>query len=174
MQKKLFLFLIIFCFNIPLSASANVNIYPVPRTVPNKSILHESGKRYKLSDFKGEFLVVVFWSKKCSVCIKELDDLNGFYNAVKSKGVKLIVVSPSGEWKNMAQTKDFLVKRKAPDLEVYWDEGGELASGLGIFALPHNVLINKKGEEIGRIRGGADWDDGKVIKFIYELKNKHG
>ena len=49
-----------------------------------------------------------------------------------------------------------------------------LAEDLGIFTSPNTVLINRKGEEIGRIRGSIDWDDDDVIEYIYKIKAQHG
>ena len=37
-----------------------VNIYNKPREVPSHHIIHESGKYYKLSDFKGNFVLALF------------------------------------------------------------------------------------------------------------------
>lgn len=150
-----------------------VNIYEQPREVPPFTLYHSSGKRYKLSDFKGEFVLVVFWSKKCAVCIRELDDLNNFSNMVRDNGIRVIAVSPSTEWRDTLETKRFLERYGAPDLEVFLDENGDMAASFGIFATPHNVLINRKGQEMGRIRGGADWDSKEVIEFMYNLKAKN-
>lgn len=164
----------VFLWTFQVRAEDGVNIYPKPRAVPEHKIMHQSGSRFKLSDFKGDFVVAVFWSRDCGPCLKELKSLNGFHNAVKSNGVKLLLISPSKEWRSVTEQKRFLKKYGAPDVDFYVDERGELASDFGIFTSPHTVLINKKGEEIGRIRGSARWDDENVIEYIYKLKAKHG
>ncbi|MDR1693604.1 MAG: TlpA family protein disulfide reductase [Lactobacillaceae bacterium] len=167
-------FFIVFYTSGILAKQDAVNIYEAPRKLPVRTIYYEGGKKVFLSDYKGEFLIVVFWSKKCAVCIRELDDLNNFSNIVKDSGIRVIAISPASEWTDFLQTKAFLRRWKAPDLEVYLDEGGGLAADFGVHSTPHNVLINKKGEEIGRIRGGADWDDPEIIEYIYRIKAKHG
>lgn len=173
MLKKIIgmFFLVLLSSNV--FAKEIINIYQEPRKVPYSTIYHESGKRYRLSDFQGKFLIVVFWSKTCSVCIRELDELSRFKEIVKNNGIEVILVSPSNDWNDFEHTKKFLKRYDASNFDVYWDENGELASSLGIFATPHNVLINSKGEEIGRIRGGADWDDDNIIEYIYKLKSEH-
>ncbi len=155
-------------------AEKGVNIYQQPRTVPAHKIIRQDGSSYKLSDFKGDFVVAVFWSKTCGPCIRELKSLNGFYNAVKGRGIKLLLISPNEEWQTVEQQKRFLKKYGAPDVEFFVDEHGNVASDLGIFTSPHTVLVNTKGEEIGRIRGSAKWDDAKVINYIQKLKEQHG
>ncbi len=155
-------------------AKDNVNIYEKPRKAPAQAVIHESGKNYRLSDFKGEFVVAIFWSRDCGPCIGELKSLNGFYNATKGKGVRLLLISPNEQWSSIAEQKRFLKRYGAPDVDFYVDEKGMVASDLGIFTSPHTVLINEKGEEIGRIRGSAKWDRDDVIEYIYQLKEKYG
>ncbi|MFV0626089.1 MAG: peroxiredoxin family protein [Alphaproteobacteria bacterium] len=175
MKKSLWIVFLVMIFSFEnLQAREIVNIYPKSRELPNNIIYHESGKKYKLTDFKGKFVLLVFWSKKCSVCIKELDDLNNYSNIVKDNGIKVILVSPSEEWTSFGQTKRFMERFGAKDLDVYWDVNGDLASSFGIFATPHNVLISREGREIGRIRGGADWDKDEIIEYMYKIKSKHG
>lgn len=167
---------IIALFLVPFHVKAEdgVNIYAKPRALPEHRIMHQSGVPYKLTDFKGDFVVAVFWSRDCGPCIKELKSLNGFSNAVAGNGVRLILISPAKEWRSVTEQRRFLKRYGAPDVDFYIDNNGDLASDFGIFTSPHTVLINKKGEEIGRIRGSAQWDDDKVIEYIYKLKASHG
>lgn len=168
---------VVLCLLPIFSAQANedgVNIFSRPRHLPESKIIHESGKKYKLSDFKGMFVLAVFWSRDCPPCIKELKSLNGFYNEVKDNGIRLLLISPSKEWASVEEQRKFLRRFGAKDVDFFVDNNGAVASDLGIFTSPHTVLINKKGEEIGRIRGSAQWDDDRVIEYIYQLKAKHG
>lgn len=85
-----------------------------------------------------------------------------------------MMLSPDSEWASLSEERRFLNKFKAPDLEFYNDIDGKLAEDLGVFTSPHTVLVNKKGEEIGRIRGTADWNSDEVIEYIYKIKAQHG
>ncbi len=164
----------VFLFVFPVFAEEGVNIYAEPREVPRHTIIHESGQRYSLSDFKGDFVLAVFWSRDCGPCIGELKSLNGFHNATKDYGVKLLLISPNEEWSSVAEQKRFLKRYGATDVDFYVDERGIVASDFGIFSSPHTVLINESGQEIGRIRGSAKWDREDVIDYIYQLKEKYG
>ena len=166
-----FVFLIVFSFQVQAKRDA-VNIFAQSREAPGRQITHEDGKSYRLSDFKGQFVVAVFWSKTCGPCIKELRDLNTFYNNALPENIRLILISPSSEWTSSTEQRLFLTKYGAPDVEFYTDKKGKLASDFGIFSSPHTVLINEKSEEIGRIRGTAKWGDKRVLDYIKNLKQK--
>lgn len=156
---------------LPCSAGQNVNIYKKARKTPARVFMHESGQRLSLSDFKGDFVLAHFWSRNCGPCVRELKNLNRFYKDMSNKGIRLVLISSSGEWKTPNEQKRFLKKYGAPDVPFYMDQKSSLADDFGIISRPHTVLINAKGEEIGRIRGSAKWDDPRVEKYIYKLKS---
>lgn len=152
-----------------------VNIYDEPRELPErKMFLHEeSGKSFTLDSFKGEFVIAVFWSRFCSPCIQELSKISTFQQKTKDNNIKVIMISPSSEWISDAEQKRFLARFEAGDLEYYVDKKGDLSADLGIFTSPNTVLINSKGQEIGRIRGAVEWDRDEMVDYIYNIKAKH-
>ena len=147
-----------------------VNIFEISSDVPKTEIMHQSGKTYQLSDFKGEFVVAVFWTKTCGPCIKELKDLNTFAQSGLKEGIRLILISPEKDWTSTLEQKRFLKKYGAPDVEFYTDHKGKLAADFGIFTTPHTVLIDEESQEIGRIRGTAKWGDKRILDYIKNLK----
>lgn len=172
-KKILFLFLSMFAFCTVVHAESGLNIFAYPREAPQTEFYTINGTKVQLSDFKGKFLLVNFWSRNCVPCIKELDNLNNFVNKTKDDGIRVIIISKASEWQSVAEQREFLEKFKAPDLDFYLDKDGKLAESFGIFASPHTVLVNSAGEEIGRIRGSAEWDSDEIIEYIYKIKAEH-
>lgn len=179
MFKQIFSFIFIvgvigsfFAFNV-FAEEKGVNIFQEPRRLPTSSIIDEDGKAHKLSDFKDEFVVAIFWERNCLPCIRQLKSLNGFYHGIQGKNIRLLLISSENDWKDTFEQKKFLERMGAKDVPFYIDRNAQVAADLGIFTSPHTVLINAKGEEIGRIRGSAKWDDPRVIKYIEELKEKY-
>ena len=176
MLKKILLSFVFICsfINFATANSKYVNIYENPRKFPQRSFYSPNGQKFKMEDFKGDFIVLVLWSRYCAPCIKELDELNEYSQTVKNDGIRVLLLSKASEWESDAEQKRFLKKYDAQNLEYFNDENGMLAEDLGIFTSPNTVLINRKGEEIGRIRGSIDWDDDDVIEYIYKIKAQHG
>ena len=173
MKKILFIFFLLM-ISFPAQAKRGLNIFAYSRPAPETPIYDQYGKAVKLKDFKGSFLIVVFWSRYCAPCIGELDELNYFVNHTKDNGIKAILVSKDDEWQTDSEQKQLLIKYEAPDIEYYTDKKGKLTEDFGIFSSPHTVLINAQGEEIGRINGSVDWDDDDVIEKIYQIKAEQG
>lgn len=174
MKKFWFAFLILVStFGITLAEERGVNIYDEPRDIPSRPIYSYTGKKVNLTEFEGNFLIVVFWSRYCGPCLRELDNLWSYQQIVANDGIKVILVSPDTEWNNVDEMKKMLKKYHAGDLEAYTDINGQLASDFGIFTSPNTVLINKDSKEIGRLRGSAEWDDEKVVEYIYKIKAEH-
>lgn len=174
MKKFWFAFLIfVSTFGLSMAEEKGVNIYEEPRDIPSRPIYSYTGKKVNLTEFEGNFLIVVFWSRYCGPCLRELDNLWNYQQIVANDGIKVILVSPDTEWNNVDEMKKMLKKYHAGDLEAYTDINGQLASDFGIFTSPNTVLINKDSKEIGRLRGSAEWDDEKVVEYIYKIKAEH-
>ncbi len=174
---KKYIPLLVFALTIwctPLQAKEkNVNIYLSSREAPDTAFYDPNGHKFTLDDFKGKFILLLFWSRDCVPCIKELKSIKGFYNATYGTNIEMVVISDAKEWKNAEELKEFLKKYKAEGLPTYIDRKGKLGESFGVFTYPHTVLINAKGNEIGRIRGAADWDDDDVIEYIFKLKAQY-
>ena len=170
MLKKFILIILLVFFSTSAFAKKGVNIFTYPREVPNIKIFDQYGKSYHLKDFADDFLIIVFWSKTCIPCLREIDDINNFIEKTTGTGVKLIMVSPEKEWSYPEEQKMFLKKYGGDNIDFYLDKKSALANSFGIFTSPHTVLINRSSMEIGRIRGAVDWDDQDVIEYIYKLK----
>lgn len=162
-----FLFVVFFSFSV----QAKVNLFAYSRPAPDTEIYYQDGTKHKLSEYKGDFVIALFWSKKCVPCVRELKSLDKFYKKTKGMGIKVVMISPKNEWETNLAQSEFLKKYKADNIDFYTDENGDLAADFGIFSYPHSVLINQDGEEIGRIRGQMNWDSDKVLKYILDLRD---
>lgn len=160
-------------FSVQAQEQRGVNIFETPRDVPTRPIYLPSGKKIQLSDFKGDFVIAVFWSRYCAPCLREIDNLANYQKIVKNDGIRVILISPDTEWNSAEQMQKMARKYGSGDLELFTDVNGELASDLGIFTSPNTVLLNKDGKEIGRIRGSAEWDSKDVVEYLYKIKAEH-
>lgn len=156
------------------AAERGINLYQIPRSAPSRVVYGEAGNRVRLSDFNGDFVIAVFWSRYCTPCIRELDSLRRFAERTGNNGIRVILISPQKEWPDgFPEQKRFLQRFGGNGLEIYVDHKNDLTAALGIFSSPVAVLISRNGQEIGRIRGSVDWDNPNVIEQILKIKASH-
>ncbi|MBO7556313.1 MAG: TlpA family protein disulfide reductase [Alphaproteobacteria bacterium] len=175
---KIFRIFAVFMFVLfPFSVQAvrKANIYDIPRALPKKELISETGNRVALSDFEGDFVIAIFWSRYCVPCVRELKKLSNFVEQTKTNGVRVIMISPKAEWiSGFSEQRLFMKRFGAENLEIYVDEKEAVASSFGVFSSPISILISRDGFEIGRIRGSLDWDSSDVIDYIYKVKAENG
>ncbi|MDR1026302.1 MAG: TlpA family protein disulfide reductase [Lactobacillus sp.] len=171
-MKKIIIAAYLLIFNIHSSWAQDdyVNIYAAPRTAPSHAIRNDYGKEMRLQDFKGKFLLAFFWSRSCSVCLRNMKRLASLQEDVKNDGIQIIIISPERDWNSVDERQNFIRRIGGETLPSYVDVKGNLSESFGIFSHPNTVLINSKSYEIGRIRGGVHWDNDNFLEYLYKIK----
>ena len=113
-----------------------------------------TGKSYRLSEFKGSFIYLSFWSTGCKPCRKENRFFSENYNDLPSE-LQLISFSTdrSKELWEKASLEDNIKWTNLSDLQ---GPKGSVATAYGVVALPHSLLIGKNGKIIRKFTGYSD------------------
>ncbi len=173
MNKILKSLILLFVFmSVTYASEAKLNLFQQPRYVPDLSFYGDSGKPYKLKTFGADLLVAVVWSRRCGPCLADLKPLNDFALATADKGIRVILISPDGEWKSYDEKRAFLKRFGAPNLVSYLDKKAGFMDGMGIMVTPTALLVNREGLEVGQVTGAVQWNNPKVIDYMVKLKNR--
>lgn len=131
------------------------NTTAVGSIAPEIELTNPDGKIIKLSDFKGQYVLLDFWASWCRPCRGENPNLVANYAKYHTKGFEIFQVSldKSNEaWVN-AISKDNLNWIHVSDLK-YWDAAP--AKLYNIRSIPASFLLDKEGKIIAtNLRGPA-------------------
>jgi thiol-disulfide isomerase/thioredoxin len=134
---------------------------------PDFTSLDTLNKPVSLSDFKGKYVLLNFWSTSCGPCMSEKRDLKQTYAAFKGDKFELFDISMShknNKEKDWKRWRTIVRNYGLPWINVYGDEAIE---AYGIEATPENILVGPDGRIVAYDVHGED-----LNKKLEELLGK--
>nr|GGH93337.1 hypothetical protein GCM10011355_04940 [Aquisalinus luteolus] len=135
-----------------------------PRKAPQVAFTGPEGQ-VSLADFRGQVVLVNLWATWCAPCLEEMPSLNALQK--KMGGDDFQVVAIAAEPRAEEKALRFFDEHGIDTLALYSDPLLSFATTMGgSTALPVSVLYDAKGNELGRLVGGADWASDDAVNLI--------
>jgi thiol-disulfide isomerase/thioredoxin len=137
------------------------------RPVPALDFTGETlgGQRIRLSDFRGQIVMLNFWATWCTPCLLEMPAMDRLSRKLKGRPFKLLAINQAEE---RAQVEKFA--REHPyAFEWVLDPSGEIGSTYGANRLPMTYLLDKEGRVIRRAIGPREWDSAAALRLFETL-----
>jgi len=172
-NQKIVKFLIFFfCFNIFSSISQSNEDVPFNNIALNEnpkpisSVIFEDfyGNKVNLKDYKGKLIIINFWATWCAPCKKEMPSLDNLYEKNNFKNLEVFAVNM--EQPNIEKTKKFFSDLNIKKLQIYFDKNLNFVKEFKLRGVPTTILINKNGDEFGRIIGDINFQDKNFTKWL--------
>ncbi len=123
-----------------------------------------AGNVYKLSELKGEYVVVLnFWFMTCSACLHELDELNRVQARFQEEKVLFLAITIDEDEELL---KVFL--RRYPFAYQVVSKGRDIAKAYQVSLYPTNLVIDQGGKIIFAKRAFHSDIDEQLAKAIQE------
>ncbi len=143
-----------------------------PRPAPALGFAGRDGRRLRLADFRGHFLLVNLWATWCGPCVREMPSLDWLQALL---GDRLSVLAISEDRGAGQAVEPFLAKLGLRRLQVYLDPENAAQQAFAVRGLPTSFLVDRDGRILGSLEGGTDWDaPAMVARLERYLKQGEG
>ena len=123
-----------------------------------------NGQSRSLTDFRGKVVLLNIWATWCVPCRKEMPTLDRLQAQLGGPDFQVVALSMDRAGPDVV--KKFFAEIGVRNLALEIDPSSKAMFALGVFGLPTTVLIDRKGQEIGRLVGAAEWDAPEMLDFI--------
>jgi thiol-disulfide isomerase/thioredoxin len=143
------------CVNAAFFSSSTLNSSQVP-------FIDKDENAHTLTEFQGQPLIVNLWATWCPVCVKKMAGFHRFTEKFEAAGGQVLNISQD---KNTGPVRAYYA-RNSFHFPLYLDTTGQLLDAFNGTGLPTTIFIGSSGQEVGRIRGGFDWDSPEAAALV--------
>ena len=139
-------------------------------STPDVSYINADGDETLLSDSDGRVRLVNFWATWCAPCRVEKPSLDALQGSIGGETFEVIAIATGRN--DPEAIKTFNADVGVENLSTNLDGRSALARAMNVPGLPVTVVLNRQGEEIARLMGGADWDTESarsIVDYIVAL-----
>jgi peroxiredoxin len=101
-----------------------------------------AGSNVRLSEFRGQPVMISFWSSRCSLCAAQLTAMDRYYATYRSSGLIVLGVSVEDD---QQRAIDY-AHAHAASFPLLLDRAKGVSRAFGIERLPTTVLIDRAGQ----------------------------
>jgi peroxiredoxin len=136
----------------------------IGRTAPDFALPAAVGSNVRLSEYRGQAVIISFWSSRCSLCAGQLARLDRLYSTYRSSGLVVLAVSVDDDPMHAEQ----YAREHTAGFPLLLDTSKAVSRAYAIERLPWIVLIDRSGI-VRYVRGDDSADDGSYIAQIRAL-----
>src|SRR5210317_1192589 len=108
---------------------------------PDFALKSSTGENLRLSEFRGDVVMINFWATWCGPCRQEMPLLDDLYSRYQRVGFSLLGVNIDDDSRRAMQ----MVEELGVDFPVLFDEAKEVSRLYEVEAMPVTVLVDREG-----------------------------
>ena len=138
-----------------------------PQPLPPLTFETLDGQPASLADFAGKVVVLNLWATWCAPCREEMPSLDRLQARFADRD--LVVLALSVDRAGPERVQKFLDEVGVTHLHVYRDPKAAATRAVRVPGLPATILVDRKGQEVGRVLGIAQWDGPAAVAAVDKL-----
>ncbi|WP_240345784.1 peroxiredoxin family protein [Parageobacillus toebii] len=139
----------------------------VGEVAPDFELLSIMGNKVKLSDLRGNTVILNFWATWCPPCKAEIPEMQKFYENNKNNNVEILAVNLTNSESSPDAVKNF-VREKGMTFNILLDKQGEIGNLYGVITIPTSYIIDKNGIIRGKYVGPMSYET--MDRFISSIQ----
>ena len=142
-------------------------LHDAPLAVIATPFLGFDDSTVSFADYAGQVVLVNFWATWCAPCRQEMPQLAALQAAMGSQDFQVVTIATGRN--GLPAMQRFFDEIGVDNLPLHRDPQQMLARDMGVMGLPVSVLLNRDGQEVGRLIGDADWSSPSAMAIIEAL-----
>jgi thiol-disulfide isomerase/thioredoxin len=132
---------------------------------PALDLVDLDGRRHRLSDYRGQVLVINFWATWCLPCREELPGMGRAARELAGDGVRVVTVAMG---QDVTEVREFLAFLDF-DLPKLVDPAGRAAEAWRVQTLPTSCVVDPAGRIALQVIGAYDWESPALWERLRAL-----
>jgi thiol-disulfide isomerase/thioredoxin len=140
-----------------------------PPAQPDVVYADASGNEVRLSDYRGQVILVNFWATWCGPCVEEMPALNRLQAEMGGDEFQVVTISLD---RSLDDAVSFFERYDLAELPIIHDTHLASFTRIQTPGLPTSILYDRQGREIGRLTAPAEWDSDDAMRLIQAAINR--
>ena len=150
-----------------LAQQAGTGLTKLPGTplAPDFALLDLDGNRHRLSDYRGEVVIINFWATWCPPCRAEMPSMQRAWTQLEGEGVRMLGIDVGENEQTVFQfTGSYPV-----EFPLLLDEASAVIEQWPVRGLPTTFVVDTRGRIVYQAIGGREWDDPALLAKVRAL-----
>ncbi|WP_223877717.1 TlpA family protein disulfide reductase [Histidinibacterium aquaticum] len=144
-----------------------LSVHETPVEAASAPFEAAGGGELTLGDFSGKIVLLNFWATWCAPCRHEMPALSTLQADYGGEDFEVVTVA-AGRNPQPAMER-FFSEIDVDNLPLHRDPTQQFAREMGVLGLPVTVILDREGQEIARLQGGADWASDSARAIVEAL-----
>ncbi len=136
----------------------------IGHVAPDFKFVLADGAEIKLSDYRGQKVILNFWASWCAPCKAEMPDLQNVYMKYRDQGVVILAINKE---EDLATVEQFATQMGL-SFPIIANEDGDISRQYGALGLPTTYFINSDGT-VALLRKGV-MDEAFILRELGQLR----
>ncbi len=124
------------------------------------------GKQHRLSDYRGQVVIINFWATWCPPCRAEMPSMQRAWEQLKKAGIVMLGIDVGEDEDTIFQfTANYPV-----EFPLLMDLDSKVIDQWPVLGLPTTFVVDTEGRIAYRAIGGREWDEPELLALVRALK----